>query len=128
MKRHAIQPDGVFRPAAPFSPVIVSGDHVYTAGQVSFDANGEIVGDDIATQTTQTLVNVAACLAAAGCTLADVVKVNVFLADLGDFAAFNDVYRATFEEPFPVRTTVQVGLPPRLLIEIEAVARVPAAS
>ena len=52
-------------------------------------------------------------------------KVNVYLADLADFAAFNDVYRQTFSPPYPARTTVQVGLPPGLLIEVEVVARLP---
>ena len=66
-----------------------------------------------------------ACLAAAGCGLDDVQKVNVYLADLADFAAFNDVYRQTFSPPYPARTTVQVGLPPGLLIEVEVVARLP---
>ena len=125
MTRHALFPDDVFRPTAPFSPVVVSGDHVFTAGQVAFDASGELVADGIAEQTTQTLANLAACLDAAGCSLDDVVKVNVYLVDLGDFDAFNAVYRATFEEPYPARTTVQAGLPGRIRVEIEAVARVP---
>jgi 2-iminobutanoate/2-iminopropanoate deaminase len=71
------------------------------------------------------LENVGSCLPAAGCELADVVKVTVFLADLGEFSAFNDVYREHFDEPYPARTTVQAGLPARILVEIEAVARRP---
>jgi 2-iminobutanoate/2-iminopropanoate deaminase len=110
---------------APYSPVVRSGDHAYTAGQVGFDASGTLVPGGVAEQTRQTLANLEACLAAAGCTLDDVVKVNAFLVDLGDFDAFNDVYRATFTEPYPARTTVQAGLPAGIRVEIEAVARLP---
>jgi len=58
-----------------------------------------------------------------GCELSDVIKVTAFLADLGDFAAYNDVYHENFAEPYPARTTVGVSLPPGILVEIEAVAR-----
>jgi len=124
--RDAIQPPDVATPKAPYSPVVVSGDHVFTAGQVAFDATGAVVAEDMDAQTRQALRNVRSCLAAAGCTLEDVVKVNAYLADLGDFDAYNSVYREFFSEPFPARTTVQAGLPPGLLVEIEAVARRPA--
>jgi 2-iminobutanoate/2-iminopropanoate deaminase len=124
--RDAIQPPDVATPKAPYSPVVVSGDHVFTAGQVAFDATGAVVAEDMDAQTRQALRNVQSCLAAGGCTLEDVVKVNAYLADLGDFDAYNSVYREFFSEPFPARTTVQAGLPPGLLVEIEAVARRPA--
>jgi 2-iminobutanoate/2-iminopropanoate deaminase len=122
-RRHALQPDGVARPAAPYSPVVISGDHVFTAGQVAFDLSGELVGDGIEAQTRQALENVRGCLAAADCGLGDVVKVTTFLADLSDFPGYNEVYREYFDEPFPARTTVQAGLPAGILVEIEAVAR-----
>jgi 2-iminobutanoate/2-iminopropanoate deaminase len=127
MPHEALFPEGLVRPKAPYTPVVRSGDHVYTAGQVGFDASGVLVPGGITEQTQQTLSNLAACLLAAGCTPADVVKVNVFLGDLSDFDAFNEVYRATFEEPFPARTTVQAGLPGGIRVEIEAVARLPSA-
>ena len=123
MARDALFPDGLPRPKAPYSPVVRSGDHVYTAGQVAFDANGDLVSGGIAEQTRQALENLRACLLAAGCTLDDVVKVNVFLLDLADFEEFNDVYRTAFTEPYPARTTVQAGLPGGIRVEIEAVAR-----
>ena len=126
MARDALFPDGLVRPTAPYAPVVVSGDVVYTAGQVAFDASGTLVAGGIAEQTTQVLANLRACLLAAGCTLDDVVKVNVFLLDLAEFDAFNEVYRAAFAEPYPVRTTVQAGLPGGIRVEIEAVARIPA--
>ena len=126
MPRDPIQPPDVVTPKAPYSPVVVSGDHVFTAGQVAFDATGAVVAEDMEAQTRQALRNVQSCLAAAGCTLEDVVKVNAYLADLADFDAYNAAYREFFSEPFPARTSVQAGLPPGLLVEIEAVARRPA--
>lgn len=123
MTRQAIQPDGVARPKAPYSPVVVSGDHVFTAGQVGYDSSGALVAGGVAEQTRQALENVRACLEAAGSGLADVVKVTAFLADLGDFEAYNAVYRDVFDEPFPARTTVGVSLPAGIFVEIEAVAR-----
>ena len=126
MARDAIQPPDVVTPKAPYSPVVVSGDHVFTAGQVAFDATGAVVAEDMEAQTRQALRNVQSCLAAAGCTLEDVVKVNAYLADLTDFGAYNTAYREFFSEPFPARTSVQAGLPPGLLVEIEAIARRPA--
>ncbi len=125
MTRNAIQPPDVATPKAPYSPVVVSGDHVYTAGQVAFDGTGAVVGEGIEAQTRQALTNVRSCLAAAGCTLDDVVKVNAYLADLTDFDGYNAVYREFFTEPYPARTSFQAGLPPGLLVEIEAVARRP---
>jgi 2-iminobutanoate/2-iminopropanoate deaminase len=121
--RDALFPDGLVRPKAPYSPVVRSGDHVYTAGQVAFDATGTLVAGGTGEQTRQVLANLEACLDAAGCTFDDVVKVNVFLVDLADFEEFNEVYRAAFTEPYPVRTTVQAGLPGGIRVEIEAVAR-----
>ncbi len=123
MPRDAPIPSGIALPRLPYSPVIRSGDHVFTAGQVAHGEDGAIVAGGIAEQTTQVLANVRACLAAAGCELDDVQKVNVYLADLADFEAFNAVYREAFTAPYPARTTVQVGLPPGIRIEVEAVAR-----
>ena len=123
MPRQALQPEGMATPKPPYSPVVVSGDLVYTAGQVAHDADGSLVAGGIEEQTRQTLENVRTCLDAAGCTLDDVLKVNAFLADLGDFEGYNSVYREFFEQPYPARTSVQAGLPPGILVEIEAMAR-----
>lgn len=123
MPRQALQPEGVAKPGPPYSPVVVSGDTVYTAGQVAHDAAGDLVGGGIVEQTRQALANVRACLEAAGCTMGDVVKVNAFLADLADFPGYNEAYAEFFDEPYPARTSVQAGLPPGVLVEIEAVAR-----
>jgi 2-iminobutanoate/2-iminopropanoate deaminase len=121
--RQALQPDGVAAPNPPYSPVVISGDLVYTAGQIAHDADGSLVAGGIEEQTRQMLENVRACLEAAWCTLDDVMKVNAFLADLGEFDGYNRVYREFFAEPYPARTSVQAGLPDGVLVEIEAVAR-----
>jgi 2-iminobutanoate/2-iminopropanoate deaminase len=121
----ALQPDGVARPDFPYSPVVVSGELVYTAGQVANDASGRIVSDEIEAQCRRVLDNVRACLEAAGCGLADVLKVNAFLTDLENFPVFNAVYQEYFSAPYPARTTVGAALAPGLLVEVEVVARRP---
>jgi len=112
-------------PTPPYSPVVVSGDTVYTAGQIANDPQGNLVAGGMAEQARRTLENVRSCVEASGCTLDDVVKVNAYLADLGDFPAYNEVYVEFFTQPYPARTSVQAGLPPGVLIEIEAIARKP---
>ena len=97
---------------------------VYTAGQVGLDpAKGELVPGDVAEQTAQVMKNLAAVLRGAGLTLADVVKTTVFLIDMNDFKAMNEVYGKHFSAAPPARTTVAVaGLPRNARVEIEAVA------
>jgi len=123
--RQALQPEALATPKPPYSPVVVSGETVYTAGQIANDSDGNLVEGGIAEQARRTLENVRTCVEAAGCTMDDVVKVNAYLADLGDFPAYNEVYVEFFSRPYPARTSVQAGLPPGVLIEIEAVARRP---
>lgn len=125
MPRQALQPQGLAVPQAPYSPLVVSGDLVFTAGQVAFDEQGQVVPGGIEEQARQVFENLGRCLAAAGCGFADVVKVNAYLADMADFAAYNEVYRSYFSPPYPARTTVQAALAPGLLLEIEAIARRP---
>jgi 2-iminobutanoate/2-iminopropanoate deaminase len=127
MTRNAPRPKSMAEPAPPYSPVIVSGDLVYTAGQVALDAEGNVVPGGIEEQTEQVLDNVERCLAAAGCSLDDVVKVTAFVSDLDGFEGFNRAYARRFTTPYPARSTVGVRLAPGLLVEIEVVARLPAA-
>jgi 2-iminobutanoate/2-iminopropanoate deaminase len=123
MGRDPIQPEGLATPTLPYSPVVISGDAVYTAGQIANDADGNLVEGGIEEQTRQALQNVRTCVEAAGCTMADVAKVNAYLADLADFPGYNAVYVEFFDAPYPARTSVQAGLPADVLVEIEAVAR-----
>ena len=113
-------------PAAigPYSPGIDTGNIVWLSGQIPIDpATGEFPSDDIGELTAQCFKNISALLAEAGLTLADVVRVDVFLADIADFAAVNAVYATFFEEPYPARSCYQVAaLPKKAKIEIEVTA------
>jgi 2-iminobutanoate/2-iminopropanoate deaminase len=108
------------KPTPPYSPVVVSGETVYTAGQLARDTTG-----GIEEQTRQALESVRTCLEAAGCTMDDVVKINAYLVNLDDFPGYNAVYREFFDEPYPARTSVGAALMPGYLVEIEAIARKP---
>lgn len=106
----------------PFSPAIRAGDFVYVSGQVAYDANGELVAGGIVAQTQQTIDNLRRILAEAGCTLDDVIKCNVWLADARDFWSFNKVYARYFSMIPPARSTVQSLLMIDAKIEIDCVA------
>ena len=113
-------------PAAigPYSQAIVSGGFVFTAGQGGIDpATGDLVSDSVVEQAEQVMRNLAAVLEAAGSSLDKAVKVTVFMADMNDFAAVNEVYKTFFTGDCPARAAVQVArLPKDALVEIEAVA------
>ena len=113
------------RAVGPYSQAVRSGDHVFLSGQTPIDpASGALVDADVAGQAQQCFANLEAVLAAAGLTFDDVVKVNVYLTAMDDFAEMNAVYARQFAEPFPARTTVAVAaLPLGAQIEIELVAR-----
>ena len=109
--------------AAPLTPALRVGDTVYVSGQVPVDAQGQVVGEDVADQTVQVLANLEEQLAAAGASKADVVKTLVILANVRrDFAAMNSVYAAFFPDPKPTRSTIGAELAIDVLVEIEAVA------
>jgi 2-iminobutanoate/2-iminopropanoate deaminase len=120
----AVRTDKAPAPKGPYSQGRRAGGFLFVAGQVPFDVHGNLVGPGIAEQTRAALQNVQAIVEAAGAKLADVVKVNVYLTDLGNFAAMNEVYKTFFKEPYPARTTVQAGLL-GFLVEIDAVAALP---
>jgi 2-iminobutanoate/2-iminopropanoate deaminase len=109
----------------PYSQAVAVDGWVFCSGQIPIDpATGELVGGDIGTQTDQVLKNVAAVMAAAGGALSNVVKTTVFLADMGDFAAMNEVYAQHFGDHRPARAAVAVRtLPKNVSVEIEAIAR-----
>ena len=114
-------------PAAigPYSQAIQIGRLLFTAGQVPIDPEtGAIVEGGIQEQARQSLNNIKAILNAAGTNMGAVVKTTVFLQDMNDFAAMNEVYAQFFQEPYPARSAVQVGrLPKDALVEIEAIAQ-----
>ena len=95
--KEAIQPEGVARPAAPYSPSRRQRrTRLHGRARSDSTSRGQLTADDITGQTRQVFENLLACLRAAGCEPADVIKVNAYLTDLGDFAAFNEVYRSIF--------------------------------
>ena len=108
----------------PYSQAVKVGEFVYTAGQVALDpATMQLVEGDVRVQTDRVLKNLAAVLAAANTSLGRVVKTTVFLADMGDFTAMNEVYAAHFGDHRPARSTVAVKtLPRNALVEIDVVA------
>jgi 2-iminobutanoate/2-iminopropanoate deaminase len=107
----------------PYSQGIDVGAALYVSGQIPAGPDGTLVKGGVAEQTDRCLKNVAAVLAAAGLTMADVVKTTVYMTDLGQFAAMNEVYAKHFASPFPARATVQVSaLPKGAGVEIEAIA------
>jgi reactive intermediate/imine deaminase len=111
-------------PSYPYSAGTTAGGLIYTAGLVAWDETATLVGiGDVGRQTRQVLSNLKAVLAEGGATFADVLKCNVYLADIGDFEAMNQVFRETFPSDPPARTTVEAALAePEMLVEIEAVA------
>lgn len=108
----------------PYSQAVKVGDFIFCSGQIPINPQtGEFVSDDVAEQTRQVLKNLSAVLAAAAATLNDVVKTTVFLADMNDFAAMNEVYAEFFSENKPARATVQAARLPRdARVEIECIA------
>ena len=113
-------------PAAigPYSQAIEVNGFVYASGQLPIDpATGAFPEDGVQEQTRQSLLNVKAILEEAGLTLANVVKTTVYLADMGDFAAMNEIYSQFFSQPFPARSAVAVkALPKGALVEVEVIA------
>jgi len=116
-------------PAAvgPYSQAIVANGFVFTAGQVALiPAEGKLLEGDVQAQTRQVMQNLKAVLEAAGTSLDNIVKTTVFLADIGDFAAMNEIYGEFFSENPPARSAFEVAnLPLGALVEIECVALLP---
>lgn len=112
------------KPIGPYSQAIKSGGFLFASGQVALDpGNNEFLGGDIRQQTQRALENIRAILEAGGANLHHVVKTTVFLKDMNDFAAMNEVYAKYFTSAPPARSTVQVArLPKDALVEIEVIA------
>jgi 2-iminobutanoate/2-iminopropanoate deaminase len=124
MTRHAVASPHAPKAIGPYSAALRAGQLLFVSGQVPFDpATGALIDGDIAAQTRRVLENVGALLDAAGLSHAHVVRTTVFLADMDDFAAMNEVYREFFTDPYPARSTVQAARLPRdARIEIDAIA------
>lgn len=115
----AIHADAAPSQAGPYSHAVQSGTLVFLAGQGPFDPNGGGIPDGFEAQVRRTLENLALVAEAAGGTLADAIRVGVYLKDMANFATLNTVYAEFFTEPYPVRTTIQSGM--NIEVEIDAI-------
>ncbi len=124
MAKHTITSDGAPKAIGPYSPGVRAGQLLFLSGQVALDpATGVLIDGDIKAQTRRVMDNLGALLNAAGLDFAAVVRTTVYLADMNDFAAVNDVYGTYFTEPYPARATVQVARLPRdARVEIDLIA------
>lgn len=124
--REVIATDDAPKAIGPYSQAIRAGGLIFTSGQVAIDpATQQVVSGDVAAQTDRVLRNLAAILQASGSSLDQVVRCTVFLKNMGDFSAMNEVYGRYFKQSPPARSTVEVArLPKDLLVEIDAIALV----
>jgi 2-iminobutanoate/2-iminopropanoate deaminase len=130
MSKRAFNPDGMPPPVGPYSNAVAApaGRLVFVAGQVAYDADGNVVGaGDVEAQTRQVMENIRLGLDAAGATFADVVKIVNYITDIDEFSKMAAVRREYLTEPYPVSTLVEVSalMEPEQIIEIEATAVVP---
>ena len=123
--RNAIVTDKAPKPVGPYSQAIVEGDFIFVAGQGPINpGTGSLELGDVRAETRRVFENIRAILQAAGSSLDHVVKCNVYLRDIKDFGAMNEVYATYFAAPFPARTTIQAGaLPGGIAVEIECIAK-----
>lgn len=106
----------------PYSPVVVVGDLIFVSGQASVDSTGKIVSDTFENEFRRSVANLSKVLEAAGSDLAHIIQTRNYVRDAEDLPRYNELYRETFSQPFPTRTTITNCLPPTLRYEIEAVA------
>jgi 2-iminobutanoate/2-iminopropanoate deaminase len=124
--RTPVQTSKAPKPIGPYSQAVIEGDFVFVSGQGAVDPEtGRVERGDVRAETRRVFENIRMILEAAGSSLGKVVKCNVYLRDIADFAAMNEVYATYFDPPYPARTTIQAGaLPAGIAVEIECVARV----
>ena len=122
--REAVRTDKAPAAIGPYSQAVRVGNLVFCSGQIPLDpATGQLVTGDIAAQTRQVFANLGAVLTAAGVSFDHVARTTVYLADMTDFAAMNDVYGTFFRDPAPARSTIQAaGLPKNARVEIDVIA------
>ena len=123
--RKAIVTEQGPKPVGPYSQAIVEGDFIFVSGQGPINpGTGSLELGDVRSETKRVFENLRAILEAAGSSLGQVMKCNVYLRDIKDFAAMNEVYATFFAAPFPARTTIQAGaLPGGIAVEIECMAK-----
>lgn len=120
-----IKTDSAPQAIGPYSQGIRIGNMIFASGQIPVNPESGEIAQDIQLQAAQALENLKAVLAAAGVSLADVVKTTVFIRNMGDFAKINEVYARYFSSPYPARSCVEVSrLPKDVLVEVEAIAMV----
>ena len=123
--RKAIVTEQAPKPMGPYSQAIMDGDFIFVSGQGPINpGTGRLELGDVRAETKRVFENLGAILQAAGSSLDHVLKCNVYLRDINDFAAMNEVYEGVFSAPFPARTTIQAGaLPGGIAVEIECIAK-----
>jgi 2-iminobutanoate/2-iminopropanoate deaminase len=123
--RKAIKTEKAPKPIGPYSQAVTEGDFIFLTGQGCINpVTRKMELGDVRSETKRTFENIRAILEAAGSSLDDVMKCNVYLRDINDFAAMNEVYATFFAAPFPARTTIQAGaLPGGIAVEIECIAK-----
>lgn len=124
MEKKIIRTENAPAPIGPYNQAVMYGDTLYVSGQIALDPKtGELVQDDIQTETKMVMENLKAVLAEAGMDFSNVIKSTIFLMDMGQFAQVNEVYGSYFGENPPARETVQVaGLPKAVNVEISVIA------
>ncbi|PNR90745.1 endoribonuclease L-PSP [Petrotoga sp. HWH.PT.55.6.1] len=122
-KKIAIKTKNAPSAIGPYSQAIKIGNLIITSGQIPFTAEGKLVSDDIKDQTRQSLTNIKKILEETGLSMDKIVKCTLFIQDMNEMAAINEVYQEFFTEPYPARSAVEVArLPKDVKIEIEAIA------
>ena len=124
MEAQRLNPNSLSTPMAAYSQVVRKGNIVTTAGMISLNGEGKVVGEgDIGAQTRQTLENLKTALEAAGATIQDVIKTTIFVSDFANYKGMNEVYNEYFQDHPPARATVRADIVlPTLLVEIDAIA------
>lgn len=126
IKKETIHPKSAPIPAGPYSPALKVGSMVFVSGQTpEKPGSDELVEGGIREQTVQVMENIRNILAAAGCSMDHVVRVNAHLLDINDFSEYNEIYKTYFNKPYPARTTVQSVIPGGGLVEVDVIAMLP---
>ena len=122
--RELVTAAGAARAIGPYSPALKAGNMLFLSGSIPLDpVSGQVVAGDITAQTRRVMDNIKALLEAGGADFSHVVRTTVFMVDLGEFAAMNEVYAGYFSAPYPARSTVQVvKLPKDVRVEIDVIA------